>query len=61
MGDVGEIEDKLKEDLMSNQAWAGLEAVRKGRVHYLPAEYFLYRPNDQFPEAFEYMAKILYK
>ncbi len=60
MGDVSEIEEKLKEDLMSNQAWAGLEAVREGRVHYLPTEYFLYKPNDQFPEAFEYMAKILY-
>lgn len=60
MGDMSEIEDKLKEDLMSNQAWAGLEAVREGRVHYLPAELFLYKPNDQFPEAFEFMAEVLY-
>ncbi len=60
MGDVSEIEEKLKEDLMSNQAWGGLDAVREGNVYFLPEKLFLYKPNDRFPEAFEYMAEILY-
>ena len=60
MGDVSEIEEKLKEDLMANQAWGGLEAVQEGNVHFLPGELFLYEPNDKFPEAFEYMAEVLY-
>jgi iron complex transport system substrate-binding protein len=60
MGDTSEIDEKLEEEFMSNQAWSGIEAVEKGRVHYLPAELFLYKPNDRFPEAFRYMAEVLY-
>jgi iron complex transport system substrate-binding protein len=60
MGNVSEIQDKMREELMSNQAWNGIRAVREGRVHYLPDHYFLYKPNERFPEAFEYLAKLLY-
>ncbi len=60
MGDVSEIEEKLKKDFMSSQAWGGIDAVREGNVHFLPEKLFLYRPNNQFPEAFRYMAEVLY-
>lgn len=61
MGDVKEIEEELKQDMMSNQAWAELSAVKRNNVYFLPEELFLYKPNDKFPEAFEYMAGLLYK
>lgn len=61
MGDLPEVQDKMKEDLMSNQAWAGLEAVKEDRVYYLPGELFLYKPNERFPEAFEMVAELAYE
>ena len=60
MGSVGNIERRLKEEIESNQAWAGLRAVRGGHVHYLPPEFFLYKPNAKYPEAFAYLARLLY-
>ena len=60
MGDMTEIQDKMKEDLAVDQAWKGLDAVREGRVHYLPNDLFLYKPNERFPEAFTYIAELLY-
>ena len=61
MGDLPEVQDKMKEDLMSNQAWAGLEAVKEDRVYYLPGDLFLYKPNERFPEAFKMVAELAYE
>jgi iron complex transport system substrate-binding protein len=61
MGDLKDVKDKMKEDLTSNQAWDGIEAVKNDRVHYLPAEYFLYKANERYPEAFEYLAERIYQ
>jgi iron complex transport system substrate-binding protein len=60
MGDLGEIQNKMKEDMMSNQAWAGLPAVQNDRVYFLPGDLFLYKPNERFPEAFEYLGDIIF-
>ncbi len=60
MGSMENIKKRMKEDIESNQAWAGLRAVKEERVHYLPSEFFLYKPNTKYPEAFEYLAKLLY-
>ena len=60
MGDIEKIKDKLKKDLMSDAAWGGLRAVKEGRVYFLPTEYFLYKPNEKFPEAFDYLARLMY-
>lgn len=60
MGDSKKIIEKLKETLMADETWKRLRAVREGKVFFLPNELFLYRPNDRFPEAFEYLAKIMY-
>ena len=60
MGEPGAVQDKMKADLMSSDAWRGLRAVKSGRVYFLPNEYFLYKPNERFPEAFRILAEILH-
>jgi iron complex transport system substrate-binding protein len=60
MGDINAIKGMIARDVEKNEAWAGISAVRSGRVHYLPNYYFLYKPNERYPEAFAYLAKILY-
>lgn len=60
MTDLSKVESYLKNNLISSRVWSGLTAVREGRVYYLPDELFLYRPNERFPEAFQYLARILY-
>jgi iron complex transport system substrate-binding protein len=59
-GDVEKAKSRIKEDIESNQAWAGLRAVKEGNVHYLPKDLYLYKPNARYPEAIENLAKILY-
>ena len=60
MGDVEKCKDRIKEDIESNQAWGALRAVKEGNVYYLPKEFYIYKPNAKYPEAVEYLAKILY-
>ena len=61
MGEVEECRDRLRKEYESNAAWSTLRAIRSGRFHVLPKEYFLYKPNDEFPEALRYLATLLYK
>ena len=60
MGSLDGVQDRMREDLESNEAWMALPAVQEGRVIYLPSEYFLYRPSDEWPEAFEFLGEVLY-
>lgn len=60
MGDVDAAKDRLTEDMENNEAWASLTAVQEGRIHYLPKELYLYKPNDRYPEALKGLAEILY-
>ncbi|HZK25356.1 MAG TPA: ABC transporter substrate-binding protein [Oscillospiraceae bacterium] len=60
MGDLEECKARIKEDVSSNQAWAGIRAVKEGNIHYLPKDLFMYKPNVRYPEAFAYLANILY-
>lgn len=60
MGDADKCKARVKEDIESNQAWAGLRAVKEGNVHYLPKDLYVYKPNARYPEAVENLAKILY-
>ena len=50
----------MKEEFTTNPAWAGIEAIREGRVVYLPQEYFLYNAAHNYVDAVEYMAKGVY-
>ncbi len=60
MGDVEKCKERIEQDVVSNDAWASLTAVKEGRVHYLPKELFMYRPNAEYPTAFEELGKIVY-
>ncbi|MFH1981588.1 MAG: ABC transporter substrate-binding protein [Pseudomonadota bacterium] len=60
MGDIGKSKDRLTRDLTENAAWATLRAVRENRIHLLPKELFLYKPNADFPRSLQYLAAIMY-
>jgi iron complex transport system substrate-binding protein len=60
MGNIEKAKERIKKDVSDNDAWAGLRAVKEGRVYYLPKDLFMYKPNARFPEAFEYLGKIFY-
>ncbi|MBC8014724.1 MAG: ABC transporter substrate-binding protein [Sporomusaceae bacterium] len=60
MGNVADIEKRMKADIESNPAWAGLRAVKTGQVFFLPSELFQLNPGIRFGEAVEYMAKVVY-
>ncbi|MCP3966084.1 MAG: ABC transporter substrate-binding protein [Lentisphaerae bacterium] len=53
-------QNKLKKELFSDPAWKELSAVKNNRVYLLPNRLFLYKANERYPDAFRYMAKILY-
>lgn len=60
MGNVEKCKERISNEIESSSAWSTLTAVKEGRVYYLPKEYSVYKPNAKYPEAFEYLAKIIY-
>lgn len=60
MGDLSALQEKVAEELMRQPAWQSLAAVRAGRVHYLPAAWFLYQAGPEYLQAFRYLAGVLY-
>jgi len=60
MGNMADIEKRMKTDLASNPAWAGLRAVQNNQIFFLPSELFQLNPGIRYQEAVEYMAKIVY-
>lgn len=50
----------LKNKLSNDDLWRELRAVKEGNVYVLPQKYFLFKPNAEYPEAFLYLAQILY-
>ncbi len=59
MGDLEQCEERLEQDVKSHEAWATLTAVQEDRIHFLPSDLFMFRPNARYPEAFEYLARIV--
>lgn len=47
--------------LGSNRAWAETDAVKNGKVYFLPKDMFHYKPNERWAEAYEYLEDILYE
>lgn len=43
-----------------NPVWASLDAVKNGKVYYMPRNLFQYRPNQNYAESYKMMAEILY-
>lgn len=60
MGDEEKCRATFEQTLSSNLAWEELSAVKEGRMIYVPKEYSLNKPNEQYPEAFVYLANLLY-
>lgn len=47
--------------LASNKAWEEMDAVKNGKVYFLPKDMFHYKPNERWGEAYEYLEGILYE
>ncbi|NLA81126.1 MAG: ABC transporter substrate-binding protein, partial [Chloroflexi bacterium] len=50
----------VAEVLAENAIWQSLDAVIQDEIYDLPTDYFYYKATLEFPQAYEYMAKILY-
>ena len=50
----------IEEALTGNPAWAGLTAVKEGKVQYMDKRLYHFKPNARWGEAYENLAKILY-
>jgi iron complex transport system substrate-binding protein len=60
MGPKVMVKGKIRKDIASNPAWKTISAVKNDRMHYLPVNGFLYKPNKQFPDCYLHVAKLLY-
>jgi iron complex transport system substrate-binding protein len=52
--------ETMEKEFSTNPAWGGIEAIKEGRVIYLPQEYFLFNAAHNYVKAIEYMAKGVY-
>lgn len=50
----------LEDELTGNPAWAGLTAVKEGRVYFLPKDLYHFKPNARWDESYEGVCDILY-
>lgn len=57
----GAQEDAFRASLLKQPAWAGLSAVKNGRVYFLPQSLFLASPGLRYPEALRTMADCIRK
>lgn len=60
MGNTEALKEKFRREIMAQSAWNELRASKAGRVHFLPAPLFLYQAGIHYPEAFRYLAALLY-
>ena len=60
MGKLPELKKKMAAEMAANPAWNAVQAVKAQKIYYLPQELFLLNPGLHYPEAVEYMAKIVY-
>ena len=60
MGSIEDIRADMEYLMSSNEAWQAIEAVREGRVYYLPQDLFLLSPGLRYPEAFEMVVQLIY-
>ena len=62
MGNTQEDADKAYKALVAdNPAWQELSAVKSGNCIMLPAEGFLYKPNEKWAESYQTLFDYLYK
>ena len=52
--------ESMEKEFNNNPVWKGVNAVKEGKVIYLPQEYFLYNAGPYYGEAIEFMARSIY-
>ena len=60
MGKIDEIKANMNQTIATNPAWQSLPAIQQQKLYYLPQDLFLLSPGIHYPEAVEYMAKLVY-
>lgn len=60
MGSVKNCKVVIDKMIKENPVWNEVEAVKNGRVYYLPKEYSVYKPNQLYDRAFLHLANLLY-
>jgi len=60
MGKAPALKKKFEKEFASQPAWKSMKAAKNNRVHFLPPQLFLYMAGPDYPEAFRYMAELLY-
>ena len=59
-GPAETLEPKMRRDLQENEAWAGVDAVKNGRVYVLPYDLFAVNPGVRAADALQALADIMY-
>lgn len=60
MGSVDAAKEYVGKMIEENPVWHELDAVKNGRVYYLPKAYSVYKPNEKYAEAFAHIGSLLY-
>ncbi len=60
MGNLEEIQAGMEKTIEENPAWQTIPAIQNGHLYYLPQDLFLLSPGIHYPEAAEYMARLIY-
>lgn len=59
-GSPDSLEQKVQQDLLANEAWADIAAVKNKRVYILPYQLFAVNPGVQVEEAIKILADYMY-
>lgn len=60
MGDIDEIKAGMEKNISENAAWQTIPAIQNNQLYYLPQDLFLLSPGVHYPDAVEYVAKLIY-
>ena len=60
MGDVNSVKENIENMIAENPVWNEVNAVKNGRVHFLPKQFSVYKPNELYGDAFLYIAELMY-
>lgn len=60
MGNLDEIKNTMDKRFAENPAWQTIPAIKNNQFYYLPQELFLFSPGIHYPDAVEYIAKLIY-
>lgn len=60
MGNIEACKENVEAMIAENPVWNEVDAVKNKRVHYLPKQFSVYKPNEVYAEAFLHNAKLLY-